>query len=224
MYPGNPSRLTCPHCGKSKYILSILSGNTCSGTFWSDTSSKYPMLPETSSIQKCNHCGHLFFFEDSHPVDAFVQNGSPSNADIDKTKIWDEARENEYGELSFEEANDAYDEMYNDTLPNDRRMCILFTWLFAYNDKYAKKESQQQEKPDATIKERHEKIIRMIIDEQDDNILFIAELHRELGEFDKSIEMLNPLPPGSDFQIESAKKILEHARNHDSSVFILADW
>ena len=66
---GNPTRLTCPHCGKAKHILSIASGNTFGATLWSDTKHDYPMLKSPSSVQRCPHCGHYYYYEDANPVD-----------------------------------------------------------------------------------------------------------------------------------------------------------
>lgn len=48
MLPGNPQILTCPYCGQTKNIMSLLSGNTFGAQLWSDNKQIAPMLPEIS--------------------------------------------------------------------------------------------------------------------------------------------------------------------------------
>lgn len=45
--------------------MSLVSGNTCGGTHWSDTKRVYPMLPENSDVQKCLECGKYYFLADA---------------------------------------------------------------------------------------------------------------------------------------------------------------
>lgn len=131
---GPPTRLTCPHCGKSKYILSIASGNTFGATHWSDTKHDYPMLRHPSSVQRCPHCDGYFFYEDSKPVDCNPDalsekhsltdwdaewSGDAGNATISEKKDrkrywerWEKANANGFGDLTFGETDAAFDGLY----------------------------------------------------------------------------------------------------------------
>lgn len=61
MIPGKSLILSCPRCGGEKEVVSLKSGNTLGGTFWSDQRLFAPMLPRVSTVQRCPHCGHYFF-------------------------------------------------------------------------------------------------------------------------------------------------------------------
>ena len=205
MTPGFPYRLTCPQCGGHKLVASIASGNTFNATLWSDSKHDYPMLPQPSVIQRCPNCGHYFFYNNGNPVE---------------TK--EERFSFDFGELSFEQINEAYDELYNCTPGDDNRMQILFIWLFKYNDKYGGRDSNNcsQESP-TSIAERRAGIIEELMSLQADNLLLVAELYRELGNFEKCIELAIPLLGGDDFSAEVARKFIEHAQMHDTRVFPL---
>ena len=60
MLPGNPQILTCPYCGQTKEVMSLLSGNTFGAQLWSDNKRIAPMLPEISYVQKCLYCQKYF--------------------------------------------------------------------------------------------------------------------------------------------------------------------
>ena len=205
MTPGFPDRLTCPQCGGHKLVASIASGNTFNATLWSDSKHDYPMLPQPSFIQRCPNCGHYFFYHDGNPVE---------------TK--EERFSFDFGELSFEQINEAYDELYNCTPEDENRLQFLFLWLFKYNDKYGGRDQNgySQECP-ASIAERRSGIIGELISRQADNLLFVAELYRELGDFEKCIELVTPLSDGDDFEAEVARKFIEHAKMQDTRVFPL---
>lgn len=65
MILGDDITVICPNCGKTKKLLSLVSGNTCGGRLWSDTKAEYPMLPQLSPIQKCPRCGRYYFLDDA---------------------------------------------------------------------------------------------------------------------------------------------------------------
>lgn len=149
---GPPTRLTCPHCGKSKYILSIASGNTFGATHWSDTKHDYPMLRHPSLVQRCPHCDGYFFYEDSKPVDCNPDalsekhsltdwdaewSGDAGNATISEKKDrkrywerWEKANANGFGDLTFGETDAAFDGLYA-SADKTRQQMLLFMWLYS---------------------------------------------------------------------------------------------
>ena len=163
------------------------------------------MLPLPSFIQRCPNCEHYFFYNDGNPVESKEERFSF-----------------DFGELSFEQINEAYDELYNGTPEDDKRMQILFLWLFKYNDKYGGRDHSDcsQECP-ASIVERRNAIIGELMAFQKDNELFVAELYRELGDFERCIELATPLSDGDDFGSEVARKIIEYAKKKKTQVFQL---
>lgn len=205
MTPGFPYRLTCPHCGGHKLVASIASGNTFHSTLWSDSKHDYPMLPQPSFIQRCPDCEHYFFYNDGNPVE---------------TK--DDRFSFDFGELSFEQIDEAYDELFNCTSDEDNKLQILFLWLFKYNDKYGGRDPNYRSQvcPNSIV-ERRTGIIGELMTRQADNVLFVAEMYRELGNFERCIELATPLSGGDDFGAEVAGMFIEHATVEDTYVFPL---
>ena len=205
MTPGSPYRLTCPKCGGQKHIGSIASGNTFDGMLWSDTKHDYPMLPQPSFIQRCPDCGHYYFYDDGNPEDT-----------MEDSFLLD------FGELTFEQINEAYDELYCETLEDKYKIEVLFLWLFKYNDRFGgRQQNENSENCSASIADRRAVVIGHILDLQAENSLLAAELHRELGNFDRCIELASPLAVGEDFSAEVAKKFIDHAKEQDTLVFRL---
>ena len=205
MTPGPPYRLTCPKCGGHKLVASIASGNTFGGTLWSDSKHDYPMLPQPSFVQHCPACGHYYFYNDGNPEDTEKESFSF-----------------DFGNLSFEQADEAFDELYSEKTEKGYQSELLFMWLFKYNDKYGGRDggNSTDRCPEPIVK-RHAAIVNTLLERQADNVLLCAELYREIGEFDKCIELATPLADGDDFSAEVARKFIEHAKKHDALVFQL---
>ena len=120
MNPGNPRILTCPHCGKMKQVLSLVSGNTCGMRMWTDIKREYPMLPQPSFVQKCPHCGGYFLLSrqkgEKYGNGLFCLNE---------------------GRLTYIELKDAYKNLSSELkLKKEKKMEILYYLLWGFNDKF----------------------------------------------------------------------------------------
>lgn len=232
---GPACRLTCPHCGGYKYIESILSGNTFRGTVWSDSKKDYPMLPSTSPIQRCPKCGAYYFYEEGKPVDMnenefrkTLTGIKLSETDIEKQyrkalNEWsDETCNNGFGHLNEQESREAYESLYSESLSKQKKSNLLVTRLYAFNDEYLRGGNTLL--PD--LQTVQEDFIFKIIDLYPNDTIYIAELYREIGQFEKAIELLHEVitPKLDEQSADAAKKILEHAEKQDRSVFIIAQW
>lgn len=232
---GPACRLTCPHCGGYKYIESILSGNTFRGTVWSDSKKDYPMLPSTSPIQRCPKCGAYYFYEEGKPVDMnenefrkTLTGIKLSETDIEKQyrkalNEWsDEACNNGFGHLNEQESREAYESLYSESLSKQKKSNLLVTRLYAFNDEYLRGGNTLL--PD--LQTVQEDFIFKIINLYPNDTIYIAELYREIGQFEKAIELLHEVitPKLDEQSADAAKKILEHAEKQDRSVFIIAQW
>jgi len=232
---GPPCRLTCPHCGGYKYIESIMSGNTFNGTVWSDSKKDYPMLPSTSPIQRCPKCRAYYFYEEGKPTDMnekeFRKTLTVKNLSEEDIKRlyrgalhswYKETAINRFGHLNEPESREAYDALYSESLSKERKTHLLITRLYAFNDEYLR--NSKTLLPE--LQTVQEDFIYKIINLNPDETIFIAELYREIGQFEKAIELLRKtLTPELDEQSEIVvKMILEHAEDKDRSVFIIAQW
>ena len=237
------TQLTCPHCGEPKYLLALASGNTFEGEIWSDSRQWYPMLLTPSSIQKCPHCSHYFFYDDGNPKEIVMEvwenawvtwrlfrNGSREKqperspeqlAQLEKEqKIQDDARKNRFGDLAYKEIEEAKNDLIDENCTEEHRKRYLLSFLFAYNDaQYGRAHSKKEDIPEY-YQERFREVAKDLIDLFGEEKTLTAELWRELGNFEKSIELCQSLiENGKDVGV--VKQILERAQNQDSDAFIL---
>ena len=217
MQPGPPERLTCPLCGGHKHILTLMSGNTFGVTVWSDTMKDYPMLPSPSPVQRCPHCGGYFFYDDAERATA--DHDVPANKE--ERALWQEADRNWFGELSFEETDEAFDALYGDTLPEDKKRVLLFLWLFSFNDTFNGRGKDTRTTTEELLAKQR-KVLGILISMFPDNGLFVCELHRELGEFEECLKVARGLSGLDDFAASVLRQIVAHAEAHDRRVFAIS--
>ena len=235
MTPGPPCRLICPHCNGHKHIMSIASGNTFGGTIWSDSKRDFPMLPQPSLIQYCPHCGHYFFYEDGKAKALPSEQDKPkilwrkeakkdeqSQTDYKWRMVQEETFANRFGELSFEQIDAAYDELSSDSLADERLNQLLFLWLFIFNDVYGGR-SRKESVPalSSALAQKHVVVLHKLINLNEGNALFVAEMYRELGNYQKCIELTTALIEANEDGVAVAKQFLQHAMMEDDKVFPL---
>ena len=210
MIPGPANILSCPYCGGKKEVMSLISGNTCGGTVWSDTRRHYPMLPEVSPIQKCPHCGRYYFIE---------QAKSEYAKDDDS-----EFRSfGELGTLNYHELKEAKEQMQHLTLSDMQRWIINHLLLMAYNDEFRRHTSNEPLKsPSKDDKEIFKTTVNELlegIESSDDYDLFHAELLREDGRFEEAKEILDKHKYEDDQWVSNA--MLNHIDRGDTEPFLL---
>lgn len=180
----------CPHCGKTKPMLSLMSGNTFGGELWSDGRAIYPMLPKLSTIQKCSCCGRYSL------LDKWKDTGRTSNKSFGET-----------GELTYSEAKEAYIELSASTSDSSEISAISVSFIQAYNDQFRRsrprkaiQENKLIDSISGTFCSPEDEDIRLVIkatkqaietlDNSEDNRLLKAELLRELGRWDEALRTL----------------------------------
>jgi len=200
MNPGYAQILTCPHCGTKKEVLSLISGNTFGQTLWSDNKTITPMLPKVSFVQKCPHCGKYYLL-------------SRQETEYGKTYSF------ELGELNYEETKEAWNMLKGtENLTENEKLEILIMQVWAFNDSYTRKnDSTAPTDEQAYIKG----IIGLLIKLDNVDDLLKAELLREIGHFEKALELLNNYPAGNDFLEGLKSRFREHALASDSRPFII---
>lgn len=136
--------------------------------------------------------------------------------------IREETYQNHFGELTFELVDAAYDELSNGQLSDERTSELLFLWLFIYNDVYGGRNNNDSTPiPLPDLKQKHAEVLQKLIALNGENILFIAELYRELGQYDKCIELTKAMIEADEDGAAVAKQFLHHAEMSDSKVFQL---
>lgn len=209
MIPGPANILSCPYCGGTKEVMSLISGNTCGATVWSDTRRDYPMLPEVSPIQKCPHCNKYYFIEQAKSEYSKEPNSEMSSF----MKL---------GKLCFSELKEAREEMKKLTLTKMQRWILNHELFMAFNDCFRR----EQEKVEFDPSEDDEKLFLTVVNEllegiekTDDYVLFNAELLREAGRFQEAFFLLDNFGKEEDKWIVDAMK--DKIAKQDTSPFLL---
>ncbi len=200
MKPGFCLLAECPHCGEKKELLQLLSGNSLGVKLWSDLKKEMPMMPMVSPVQKCPKCGRFYMLNEVKQEEG-------------KTYSFEE------GWLTFEESLLALEELKSDKKDRLELLTIIVIW--AYNDIQRKEPEKIRNTPTPEQTEMFRSVIKELL-EQDiytDNELLLAELYREIGEFDKCIHILEKFEPQSEFHELVKNSIIEHAKQQDSNVF-----
>lgn len=235
----NPLRLTCPHCGKEKYIRTILSGNTFGGKGWSDGRWYFPMLKRPSPYQKCRHCRHYFSLEEANPTDVEMQ--TPGFEFVWRTKEEDvpsakpqidpevkkredkwrkEASNNRFGDLAFDELVEARKDILPRCTTAEQRERYYLNFVHEYNDARTFRIDGGWVIGLEDYRPLFEEYARELSVVKDKPQTLNAEMCRELGEFDRAIELCHQLlDAGTD--VEAVRQILAHAEAHDPDVFEL---
>jgi len=238
--PGAPTKLTCPHCGKSKYIESLLSGNTFGARLWSDSKRFYPMWHSPSPVQQCPHCGGFFFFSDSNPLNYRELKGElkaewlfpEQTGHAEKTalsgeseqkrlyEIQKEAYTNGFGDLSFKEMDKAFQALYPQAEVKERRADLLFLWLFSYNDMFGGRQEGSAPACSPEICDRHRYVLEELCRMYESDRIFVAELHRELGDFDGCIRIAKKPMDGDPYHNQIIRsQIIDMAEMGKTDVF-----
>ena len=199
MLPAKAILYKCPHCGNKKPLVNLISGNTFGGHQWSDTKAIYPMLPKVSPIQRCPECGHFWFAHD-----AKTSGGEDYSMDT--------------GELSYKEAKEALDELWDKSLREQDEINLLLGFVFSYNDAFFRGEDCGAPTQEDT--ELFDKVI-LALTELKINDTLKAELLREAERFGECIEFLHDAKPVEGFEAEVRETILKKAQEEDCRVFEL---
>ena len=211
MIPGPTNILGCPFCGGTKEVMSLVSGNTCGGTVWSDTRRHYPMLPEVSPIQKCPHCGKYYFIEQAnHRLAKDDESGFRSFGEL--------------GTLNYNELKEAKAQMSHLTLTDMQRWVINHQLFMAYNDEFRRNSVATCKQPEKEDEDVFEVTVRELlegIDTSADYDLFHAELLRETGRFDEAREILLKHSSAEDRWVVEA--MLKHIERRDALPFLLIE-
>ena len=223
---GSAILVTCPLCGGQKELMSVVSGNSFGASIWSDGFENAPMMPRISPIQKCVECGDYYFFYTAH-----------KDYSDNPEKI-----STETGLLSYPEAKDAFIKLLGKDLSKEDEILLRFEFLYRYNDANRNDYnpypveiilSDDNLKRSVNDVEIHKSNIMALIDLMEDSSLeyafpvqsslekrlFLAELYREAGMFEKSLEILRDIRPDSEETFKIMETIRQKDMEKDSSVF-----
>lgn len=219
MIPGPALLVSCPNCGAEKSLMTIISGNTFGACQWSDMYQYAPMLPSLSPVQKCNECGGYFI----------LSKAKHRYAEEDE----DVEHYGDTGRLTYNEIKEALVLLNDDSLTEDEKLGIRIEFLHRYNDAFREfegnyiemnedKKPMKRDKKDQKLHKSNLTALIALLDKTDNNdILLIAELYREGGNFDKCIEILSSYRPNDDYVRSFISKLMKKAEEKNDKVFLI---
>ncbi len=201
MIPGNAQILTCPHCHAHKEVMSLMSGNTFGQKVWSDNKRIAPMLPQVSFVQKCPSCNGYFLMSRQEP-----DYGSRSSFEL--------------GDLSYPETKEAWMSLKDiPDLTENERLSMLIMQVWAYNDKFTRETTNP-------VPREEQAYINGIIDQllnlDKVDTLLKAELLREAGRFDESMQLLDNYSTDDSFLNKLQAKIRKQVQASDTRPFLIS--
>lgn len=139
----------------------------------------------------------------------------------------------ETGRLNFPEIKEAVVQLENSGLDKDQEISLRIEAVYRFNDAFRKfDDNEQGQKISDELKERstedwqfhRENLLKLIsiLDKEDIKPLpLIAELYREVGMFDESLQVIESFTPSSEFIKDLMDKIKEKNLAKDSKIFVL---
>lgn len=187
--PGPSIVRQCPGCTNALHQTTIGSGNLFGAKFWTDGRVQAPGFPDLPRLVKCPHCRHRFWLEDARKLG---------------TVSWVETKP-EWRNL--QSPLDPAEEDYlaaADTpkLAREREIYARqHAWWLA-NDP-VRMNSRKAANWTASRRRNLERLAALFSEKDDCERVWKAEIHRELGEFERCQALLRP-PVGTNFSDTAA--------------------
>lgn len=193
MIPAPPEIVCCPKCGQGLLRHSLLSGNTFGATFYSNGRMEAPMLPEFPAFSRCPNCGAFFWVSDLERGGG----GRRSYPDIKELTVAETAAFLESGLVQG----------------RDQEIFVRIKLWHAFGDGVYDDHSEDQELWEGNL--------RRLLELRPEEELMIAEIHRQLGQFDEAMEILNAILADEEKkEIWSfASQMKAHCEKKDRKVF-----
>lgn len=178
MIPGPILIIHCPICNHPGKKRTLISGNTFGAELWSDGKKVAPMLPEFPYFVKCKKCKSFFFLKENDAQEKFSwsDRGKDNWPDID---FFEFPSFLEYFEALGTDVDELYIrhmafKSYNDFIRNNRENEITIDMRDLYFDNL-------------------KSLLYLFSDEEPDEIFSLIEINRQLGRFEKCIELLSKI-------------------------------
>ena len=194
----------CPSCYNILINRSLMSGNTCGAMFFSDGSRIAPMLPEIPILTKCVKCNTILWLDELDEIDEERSN----------VLVMSEWNNIEY--VDFLMLDDLWralesihsDKKDNQSLEDEQREFFIRQRIWW---EYNRNKFENTDEIDAWLSNC--RALLSILNLKDNNQLCMAaELHRNLCDFSKCLELVQKLPERYKYFIES---MIDECRKHN---------
>ena len=199
----------CPNCGNLIQSRSLMSGNTFDAELYSDLKRIAPMLPEFPDLTDCKKCRNIFWLSKTKNIGKYSWGDDPNplreNADLAEFL----SIHNYFKALNTNVVENLNEELhirkriwwsFNDRIRNGGK---LFRFV---ND-------------EVRWKANIDRLLELLDIEQVDQKIMVAELYRNLGNFERCLELINSI---EDSELEWIKMVFnKECRNRNTAVFLL---
>jgi len=173
----------CPKCGHFLKKSTLISGNTFYGADYSDGKSIKPMLPDFPDLTKCKNCDNIFWLSNLKKI------GEDDSS-------WWEVANSKWANVEYAEFLNIKDLFRALEISKPQEEEIIRTWiLWAFNDRIRDGgKGMFIEEDDKDLWEQNCKaLLNLLSDDNFDKKYMKAELYRNLGEFEKCIDLIESI-------------------------------
>ncbi|MDR2683829.1 MAG: hypothetical protein LBB53_00410 [Prevotellaceae bacterium] len=208
MIPAPDSVYKCPKCDEFFKNRNLLSGNTCGAILYSDGKQNAPMLPEFPNLTKCEKCDSIFWLSDLKEIGEIDCWGEESN-----NKEWANAPYAEF--LNIKDLFRALDEN-----KDDKKVVYIQLMIWrTFNDRVRQNNNLFIDESEKNLWIENCNSLIKLLDKNDVNEqIMIAELYRNLGQFENCMEIIDSLSNDFDWLKSQFK---EECRKQNQLVFCL---
>jgi hypothetical protein len=197
MLPGPEVLIACPYCDTASTYGTLSSGNTFGARGWTDGRQIAPMWKVPPSVVKCRGCGRCHWLKDAREIgqamieDLIIDDHIPlPRQDIDPAELALWRKAGPVQEPSEEEYYQAFAEGLAGDDGQERTLRMLAWWR--RNDGFRNAGDGAPAQPMTPAAEGNLRRFLELLDEKEGTEgLMMAEILRQLGEFDAASQMLD---------------------------------
>lgn len=196
----------CPTCGKYYKQNTLNSGNTGGATYWTDGRRQAPHLPEYPEIIECFSCNHIFRISKQSIIEEKTRQRSSIIKPIKYGKKAKLLKYNQNEHDGWKEATSlsSYktsaktflkcigNSLINNSEAYSEKELRILAWR-RFNDKFRDRNQPVPIQWAPEFRENAEKLIELLDETDTSEAMTKAEIFRELGEFNKSIDLLTKI-------------------------------
>ena len=197
MLPGPDYIYKCPKCSNLLKRGSLMSGNTFGAVLFSDGKQVAPMLPDFPNLTKCKKCDTILWLSEMK--------------EIGTCESWSEKPKPEWKNADYADflsITDLFRALKIDNVKSDKEkeLFVRHSIWWAFNDRIrASKTIFIQDSDEVLWKQNCLRLIELYDTTDINQKITVAELYRNLGEFDTCMKLINSLDSDFDWIVEKFK-------------------
>lgn len=223
--PGPDYIYECPKCSALLKKGSNASENFIGSTLYSDGKRIAPMAPQFPNLTKCDQCDTILWLSEMNEIgicDFGIVESKPFPGEVEKEKCkpeWEKAER-----AKFLDVADLFRFLELDTVLNDKvnEKYVRYSIWHAFNDRVRAGGEIFDDENNVVLWERNCRQLIELLDPTNDNQkITTAELHRNLGEFEVCMKLINSL--GSEYDWLISKFRIECDKRNKSLIILRSE-